>query len=103
MGLRPNTNNPDTPRRSRTSNKSRFGITDEPRADPYQHDELSWCDDRTEAKQAMAVRRRDFDLRARPRRHVDRRNPDGDDNSIDAVRYAIMGDALRGQRNRIPF
>lgn len=114
-------------------------FADEPGAEPYQHDELIWCDDTPDGKQSMAVWRRDFGLRARPARKSNMRRlsyewlaglreividpvrcpltleefrlkeyardrdgtwiddiPDGNDHSIDAVRYAMMDDALRG-------
>lgn len=114
-------------------------FADEPGAEPYQHDELIWCDDTPDGKQSMAVWRRDFGLRARPARKSNMRRlsyewlaglreividpvrcpltleefrlkeyardrdgtwiddiPDGRDHSIDAVRYAMMDDALRG-------
>lgn len=114
-------------------------FADEPGGDPYQHDELIWCDDTPDGKQSMAVWRRDFGLRAHPARKSKVRRlsyewlaglreividpvrcpltleefrlkeyardrdgtwiddiPDGNDHSIDAVRYAMMDDALRG-------
>lgn len=43
-------------------------FADEPGAEPYQHDELIWCDDTPDGKQSMAVWRRDFGLRAHPAR-----------------------------------
>lgn len=114
-------------------------LADEPGGDPYQHDELIWCDDTPDGKQSMAAWRRDFGLRARPACKSNMRRlsyewltglreividpmrcpltleefrlkeyardrdgtwtddiPDGNDHSIDAVRYAMMDDALRG-------
>lgn len=114
-------------------------FADVPGEEPYFHDEIIWCDDTPDAKQQMAVYRRDCGLRARPARksHMRRlsyewlaglreivvdsqrcpltfaeltlkeymrdRNgawideiPDGNDHSIDAIRYAMMEDVLRG-------
>ena len=67
----------------------------------YLHDELVWCDNTPDRKQSMAVWRREagFQLkeyeRDRDGTWVDE-IPDGNDHSIDAVRYAMMDDVLRG-------
>ena len=114
-------------------------FADEPGEEPYFHDELIWCDDTPDAKQQMAVYRRECGLRAHAARkgHMRRLSyewlaglreividsercpltfaeftlkeymrdrdgswideiPDGNDHSIDAVRYAMMEDVLRG-------
>jgi phage terminase large subunit len=114
-------------------------FSDEVGKDPYQHDELIWCDDTPDGKQSMAVYRRELGLRIRPARKSNMRRlsyewlaglreividpvrcplayeefrlkefeqdrdgtwideiPDGNDHSIDAVRYAMMDDVLRG-------
>ena len=118
---------------------SAMTFADEPGEEPYFHDEILWCDDTPDAKQQMAVYRRECGLRARPARksHMRRLSyewlaglreividsercpltfaeftlkeymkdrdgtwideiPDGNDHSIDAVRYAMMEDVLRG-------
>lgn len=114
-------------------------FADELGEEPYFHDELIWCDDTPDAKQQMAVYRRECGLRAHAARkgHMRRLSyewlaglreividsercpltfaeftlkeymrdrdgtwideiPDGNDHSIDAVRYAMMEDVLRG-------
>ena len=114
-------------------------FSDEPGEEPYFHDEPIWCDDTPDAKQQMAVYRRECGLRAHAARkgHMRRLSyewlaglreividsercpltfaeftlkeymrdrdgtwideiPDGNDHSIDAVRYAMMEDVLRG-------
>ena len=91
---------------------------DEPGGEPYQHDELIWADDTPDGKQPTAVWRRELGLREividpvrcplayeefrlkeferdRDGTWVDE-IPDGNDHSIDAVRYAVMDDVLRG-------
>lgn len=93
---------------------------DETGEDSYLNDELIWCDDTPDGKQSMAVWRREAGLREiciDPERaplayeefrlkEYDRDRdgtwlddiPDGNDHSIDAARYAMMDDVLRGWR-----
>lgn len=84
--------------------------------EPYFHDEMVWCDNTPDGQVSMSVYRRECGLRARPLRKSNMRRvsydwlaglrdkdgrwideiPDGNDHSIDAVRYAVMEDVLRG-------
>ena len=64
--------------------------SDEPGEEPYYHDQVVWVDDTPDGKVQTSVYRRDLggnwlDI-----------IPDGDDHSIDAIRYAMMDDVLRG-------
>ena len=95
---------------------------DEVGGDPYFHDQMIWCDDTPDAARKARMRRLSYEWLAGLREIVidsercpltfseftlkeferDKEGnwiddiPDGNDHSIDAVRYAMLDDVLRG-------
>ena len=95
--------NRKTPQETAKLVEDALTFSDAPGEDSYQHDELIWCDDTPDGIVIDPVRcplayeefrLKEFD-RDRDGTWIDE-IPDGNDHSIDAVRYAVMDDVLRG-------